>query len=287
MSVPATTAPEQGSPVDEGDRRPVLTPRTRTGRRRRDGKWLGTVTSTVLLVAGAALWWLGSSLGVWSEAVLPKPGNVWEALVEALGTRAFWKDAGRTAAEVALSFAAGSLLGLLAGVLFWKWQPLGRIFEPYLVSFYAVPLVLFYPIMIVMVGINIWSVVILATIMALIPMALNTWIGLSGLKPVYLKLGRTLQVSRRQLLFEIALPGAAPYILAGLRMAAVYALIGAVAMEFVTASAGLGFRIRYLYESFDNAGMYAYVIVVLAASLLVTLALAALDHVMMSWRNES
>lgn len=273
--------------MNEGDGKPVLTPRTRLGRRTRDGKWLGTVTSTVLLVAGAVLWWLGSSLALWSEAILPKPGHVWEALVEALGTGAFWKDAGRTAAEVALSFAAGSLLGLLAGVLFWKWQPLGRIFEPYLVSFYAVPLVLFYPIMIVMVGINIWSVVILATIMALIPMALNTWIGLSGLKPVYLKLGRTLQVSRRQLLFEIALPGAAPYILAGLRMAAVYALIGAVAMEFTTASAGLGFRIRYLYESFDNAGMYAYVIVVLAASLLVTLALAGLDRVLMSWRNES
>ncbi|MEU6263230.1 ABC transporter permease [Saccharopolyspora shandongensis] len=257
------------------------------GRPARDSKWLGPVASIAILVAGAMSWWLGSSLGWWSEAVLPKPGDVWEALLQALGTEAFWMDARRTAVEVVLSFAGGSLLGLLLGVIFWKWQPIGRIFEPYLVSFYAVPLVLFYPIMIVLVGINLWSVVILATIMALIPMALNSWIGLSALKPVYLKLGRTLQVSRRQLLFEIALPGASPYILAGLRMAAVYALIGSVAMEFTTASAGLGFRIRYLYESFESAGMYAYVIVVLAASLLLTLVLAVFDRMLMGWRNES
>jgi NitT/TauT family transport system permease protein len=264
----------------------VLTPRTRIGRPARDSKWLGPATNIAIMVAAGVLWWVGSTLEWWSEAILPKPGDVWDALIHSLRTQQFWLDVRRTAFEVSLSFAGGAVLGLLMGVIFWKWQPIGRIFEPYLVSFYAVPLVLFYPIMIVLVGINLWSVVILATIMALIPMVLNSWIGLSALKPVYLKLGRTLQVSRFQLLFEIALPGAAPYILAGLRMAAVYALIGSVAMEFTTASAGLGFRIRYMYESFDNAGMYAYVIVVLMASLLLTVGLAVFDRMLMSWRNE-
>jgi NitT/TauT family transport system permease protein len=284
----STTVASTETVAQEGGRagRPVATPRTRSGRPSSDSKWLGTVTSLGLLVAGGVVWWVGSGLAWWSEATLPDPAHVWDSLVTILGTDTFWKDAQRTALEVTLSFIGGSTLGLLLGVVFWKWQPLGRIFEPYLVSFYAVPLVLFYPIMIVLVGINMWSVVILATIMAMIPMALNTWIGLSALKPVYLKLGRTLQVSRRQLFFEIALPGAAPYVLAGLRMAAVYALIGSVAMEFVTASSGLGFRIRYLYESFDNPGMYAYVIVVLVASLLLTLALAVADRLLMSWRND-
>lgn len=264
----------------------VVTPRTRLGRPRRDSNWLGVATSVAMLLFGGLLWWLGSSLGWWTEATLPKPGDVLVALREAMATPGFWADMRRTLAEVAFSFAIGTLAGLLLGILFWRWQALGRIFEPYLVSFYAVPMVLFYPIMIVAVGINVWSVVILASIMALIPMALNTWVGLSGLKPVYLKLARSLQVPRRRLLLEIALPGAAPYILAGLRMAAVYALIGSVAMEFVTASAGLGFRIRYLYESFDNAGMFAYVLVVLVASLVFTMALAVVDRLLMSWRND-
>ena len=91
----------------------------------------------------------------------------------------FWVDAQRTGFEVAVAIVFGCLLGFAAGLVFWKVPLIGRVFEPYLVSFYAVPLVLFYPVMIVLVGINAMSVIILATIMAAIPMALNTAVGLN------------------------------------------------------------------------------------------------------------
>ncbi len=139
-------------------------------------------------------------------------------------------------------------------------------------SFYAVPLVLFYPVMIVIVGINAMSVIILATIMAAIPMALNTAVGLNTMPPVYMKLARSLKASPRQTLFAIAIPAAGPYIVAGLRLAVVYALIGTIAMEFTTAQAGLGYRIRYLYEIFNNNEMFAYIAVVLVLSCILTAA---------------
>ncbi len=163
-----------------------------------------------------------------------------------------------------MSIVFGCLLGFAAGLLFWKVPLIGRVFEPYLVSFYAVPLVLFYPVMIVLVGINAWSVIILATIMAAIPMALNTAVGLNQMPPVYMKLARSLRASPRQTLFAIAIPAAGPFIVAGLRLAVVYALIGTIAMEFTTAQAGLGYRIRYLYEIFNNTEMFAYIVVVSA-----------------------
>ena len=147
------------------------------------------------------------------------------------------------------------------------------------------PLVLFYPVMIVLVGINAMSVIILATIMAAIPMALNTAVGLNQMPPVYLKLARSLRTSPRQTLFAIAIPAAGPFIVAGLRLAVVYALIGTIAMEFTTAQAGLGYRIRYLYEIFDNIGMFAYIVVVLVLSCLLTVALAAVGRVLLRGRN--
>ena len=77
--------------------------------------------------------------------------------------------------------------------------------------------------------------------------------------PVYMKLARSLRASPRQTLLAIAIPAAGPFIVAGLRLAVVYALIGTIAMEFTTAQAGLGYRIRYLYEIFDNTQMFAYI----------------------------
>jgi NitT/TauT family transport system permease protein len=222
---------------------------------------------------------------LWSEGVLPAPSTIFGTLATLLTVGQFWEDAGRTGVEVAVAIVFGSLLGFAAGLVFWKAPLIGRIFEPYLVSFYAVPLVLFYPVMIVLVGINAMSVIVLATVMAAIPMALNTAVGLNAMPPVYMKLARSLKASPRQTLFAIALPAAGPFIVAGLRLAVVYALIGAIAMEFTTAQAGLGYRIRYLYEIFDNNQMFAYIVMVLVLSGILTVLLAVVERMLLRGRN--
>ncbi|WP_199254712.1 ABC transporter permease [Mycolicibacterium mengxianglii] len=245
-----------------------------------------SVVSTLLLIfAFTAFAELGSMAGWWSDNVLPAPSVVFAEFGPMLSQGQFWTDAARTGIEVSISILAGSLIGFSAGLLFWKRPTVGRVFEPYLVSFYAVPLVLFYPVMIVLVGINATSVIILASIMAAIPMALNTAVGLNSMPPVYMKLARSLNASPRQTLFAIAIPAAGPFIAAGLRLAVVYALIGSIAMEFTTAQAGLGYRIRYLYEVFDNNQMFAYIVVVVVLSGLLTVILSVLERVMLRGRN--
>jgi NitT/TauT family transport system permease protein len=258
----------------------------RTGRRRRMGDLLFSILCTVgLVVLFTAFAEIGAQTGLWSDRVLPAPSTILAELGTLLTQAQFWGDARGTGIEVAVSIVFGCLLGFAAGLLFWKLPLVGRIFEPYLVSFYAVPLVLFYPVMIVLVGINATSVIILATIMAAIPMALNTAVGLNSMPPVYMKLARSLRASPRQTLFAIAIPAAGPYIVAGLRLAVVYALIGTIAMEFTTAQAGLGYRIRYLYEIFDNTQMFAYIAVVLLLSCLLTVILAAVERLLLRGRN--
>jgi NitT/TauT family transport system permease protein len=130
-----------------------------------------------------------------------------------------------------------------------------------------------------LVGINVWSVIVIGTVMAGIPMAVNTWVGLSGIRPVYLRLARSVGCGLLQTLFRVALPAAAPMTFAGLRLGTSYALIGAIAMEFTTAQAGLGYRIRYLYESFDTPQMYAYVAIVLVIAVLLTAVLEIAERV--------
>ena len=255
-------------------------------RRHRMGNLTLSVLSTVgLILLFIAFCEIGVQTGLWSENVLPAPSTIFSQLGTLLTEGQFWGDAGRTGLEVAVSIVIGSLLGFGAGLLFWKVPLVGRIFEPYMVSFYAVPLVLFYPVMIVLVGINAMSVIILATIMAAIPMALNTAVGLNSMRPVYMKLARSLKASPRQTLFAIAIPAAGPFIVAGLRLAVVYALIGTIAMEFTTAQAGLGYRIRYLYEIFDNDQMFAYIVMVLVLSIILTALLAVVERVLLRGRN--
>lgn len=255
-------------------------------RRRRPGSGLVSALATVgLVVLAGVVAEVGSGAGWWAPDVLPAPSDILPATAQIVAAPEFWPDAIRTGLELLLSCVFGVLAGLLLGVAFWKAPGVGRVFEPYLVSFYAVPLVLFYPIAIVLIGINQWSVIVLASIMTAIPMTLNTWTGLRVIPPVYLKLAASIRCSRSQTLFRVALPAAAPYVFAGLRLGVVYALIGTVAMEFTTAQAGLGYQIRYLYESFDAVGMYAYILVIVAVSVLLTAVLEIAERLLLRRRD--
>ncbi|MFI6741830.1 ABC transporter permease [Nonomuraea sp. NPDC050451] len=266
-------------------RRTGKAPKPTPGRWRRTGDGARSAVATaVLIVLCTAMLETGSRLELWTSATLPPPSEVLPAAGALLGTGQFWRDAARSGVEIGTSISFGLLAGLGLGVVFWKLPIAGRIFEPYLIAFYSVPLVLFYPMMIVLVGLNIWSVIILASIMAAIPMTLNTWVGLSGVPAVYMRLARSITCTRTQTLFCVALPAAAPFVFAGARLATAYALIGAIAMEFTTAQAGLGYRIRYLYESFDTVHMYAYVAIVLGVSILLTAVLEIVERVLFARR---
>lgn len=283
-----TVAPpqEQTDELADTDSSAPVPAQAQPQRRRRLGDGLSSALWTAgLLLALTVFAEIGSRSGWWPSSTFPAPSTTIAGVFELMGSAQFWNDAARSGLEIGLAIVFGSVFGLLAGLVFWKLPTVGRIFEPYLVSFYAVPLVLFYPVMIVLVGINVTSVIILASIMAAIPMALNTTVGLNSIRPVYLKLAKSLQLRPQQMLMQIALPAAAPFILAGLRMAVVYALIGSIAMEFVTAQAGLGYRIRYLYEIFDNNTMHSYILVVLLISILVTALLALVERIFVKGRR--
>lgn len=256
-----------------------LSPRALRARRRRFP--LPDATPSVLLVGGlVVLWHVGSTLAWWSSRIVPAPGEIWAAGVKEMAEETFFTDAASTITAVFASMFFGLILGSLAGVLFWRRQTLGKMFEPYLISFYTFPLVVFYPVFIVTMGIDLWPIITLGSIMAAIPMMLNTWVGLSDVPQVYLNLGRSLCLSRWQTLRLIAMPAAAPMVLAGATMAGIYSLTGVGAMEFMIAQSGLGYRIRYRYESFANEAMYFYVIATLIISLAVVLLLSLLPRVL-------
>lgn len=223
------------------------------------------VLLTVLL---GLVWSWGSASGWWGELILPAPGLVFDELGRLAGTQQFWGDIAVTCWEVSLSLVLGCALGLLLGAIFW-WVPLlGRSLESYVVSFYTVPLIVLYPVMIVLFGITPWSLIVLNTVVVTIPVLLNVWIGLQETPRGYLKLGQSMRCSGFRVLFKIALPSASRQVAAGIQIAVSVAISAAVGMEFLMAPQGLGFRVRYYYESLENASMLAYVLTLFCLAIL-------------------
>jgi NitT/TauT family transport system permease protein len=244
-----------------------------------------TLVGTLAVIT--AVWWVVTTVGAVNPSVFPPLDRIRSAGFTVLDQdRSSLSDhLWVTTLRVCVALVLGVLGGFLGGILFWKVPALGRAVEPYLVSFYAVPLVVFYPMLIVMMGINSGPIILLAAVMCSIPVALNTWIGFRGQKEIYGKVGRALQMPPLTRFRLVELPAALPHVFTGVRVGAVYSLVAVVGMEFMYASSGLGYAITFQYESFNVPSMYLFLIVTFLLSFVVITLLAIVNAVALRYDN--
>src|SRR5882672_9068782 len=158
--------------------------------------------------------------------------------------------------------------GFLAGLAIFSVPELRSTAEPFLASYSAVPPIVFYPMLIVIFGLNRIPQIIIAVMFGLVPMARNTINGLYRIRPVFLKVGRAHRVSALASVFRIKLPAAAPYLFVGVTLAVSYSVIGVISTEFILSASGIGHQISFAYDNYDNRTMYGLVVLLLVIATL-------------------
>lgn len=125
------------------------------------------------------------------------------------------------------------------------------------------PIFALYPMFIAIFGLNRTPIVLIAFLMSIVAIIINTANGFAQVRDVYRDVGRSLRLSKRQSFVHIFLPAAAPYIFTGLKLGFVYSLIGVIASEFILANSGLGYQVSYDYTNFATGEMYAEMLLVI------------------------
>ena len=119
--------------------------------------------------------------------------------------------------NILLAIALSVAGGFLTGLAIFSVPLLRATLEPFLASYSAVPPIVFYPMLIVIFGLNRVPQIVIAVMFGLVPMAMNTINGLYRVRPVFLKVGRLYHVSPLASVFRIKLPAASPYLFVGAR----------------------------------------------------------------------
>ena len=142
-------------------------------------------------------------------------------------------------------------------MLLYRLPRLRRALDPLLASYYAIPTFIFYPLFIVLFGLNRWPLVAIGYVFAVVAMAMNT---LEGIRTCAAgvareRRGRCACPSRADACASDRCPSCAPYLLTGAKLVIVYAFIGVIAGEFVLSGAGFGhadrIRLQQLRQSDD------------------------------------
>ena len=215
---------------------------------------------------------VGAAIGIleiacrarWIDAVtLIPPSQMAVGAWNTLASAEYRADMTWTLQNVFMAFALALAGGFGLGWLLHRLPRLRRAADPLLASYYAVPVFMFYPLFIVLFGLNRWPLVAIGFVFAIVAMAMNTLNAFERVPGVLRKTARLYRLSRSQEIFLVTLPACAPYVFTGVKLALVYSFIAVIAGEFILAGKGFGFQIAYAYNSFDNATMYGMMLLLL------------------------
>lgn len=204
--------------------------------------------------------------GVISPLVLPAPSEIGASIGD------LFREEGLGAALLTTLFVTGAAIGLAivigipAGYLLYRHPAFGAAYEPWLAALFAAPMVLLYPLFLVIFGRGHLTIVLMGAITGIIPIILNVHQGLASVSRTLGDVGRTFNCSASQQFRLILLPAATPTIFTGIRLGVIYALVNIIGIEFLIAFGGLGRLVGDLYDRFDIPGMYGAILFIILLS---------------------
>jgi ABC-type nitrate/sulfonate/bicarbonate transport system permease component len=185
--------------------------------------------------------------------------GAWNLLVSGRYTQ----DILLTLGSVGLAAVLGIVGGFGLGYALFRLPRLRRALDPLLASYYAIPTFIFYPLFIVLFGLNRLPLVAIGFIFAVVAMAINTLTGFERVPPVLRRTARALRLTEPATLVQITMPACAPYLLTGAKLVIAYSFIGVIAGEFVLSGDGVGHQIAFAYNNFDNPTMYGLMLLLI------------------------
>jgi NitT/TauT family transport system permease protein len=221
---------------------------------------------------------LASQSGWVNRYTIIPPSEMAAALLDILASGRLTGAILYTLQNVAAAFVVALIVGFVIGAVLFRLPRIRRAMEPLLASYYAVPVFIFYPLFIVMFGLNAWPLIAVGFLFAVAAVVINTMNSFDRVRPVLGKTARALRMSRTQETLRITLPAAAPYLFTGLKLAVAYAFIGVVAGEFILSGAGLGYEIAFAYNSFDNRTMYGLMLFLLIFVTVINMTLHTIER---------
>ena len=233
------------------------------------------VISHLLLVAA---WYLFVVVGKVPSFVMPSPQATLNALL--VPNYRWLENIVVTGTEIFGGYILAVVVGVGIALLFSWSRWLNMAIMPLLVTLNMIPKVALGPLIIVWFKYGIFPNSIMAFSIAVFPILLTTARGLREIEPELLDLVRSLKGSRWQLFIKIQLPGALPYIFAGMKVGAILAVAGAVVGEFLGSDKGLGYLMLQVQVTLDTPAMFMAVLMITAIGMLLYGVVLALERLL-------
>jgi NitT/TauT family transport system permease protein len=223
------------------------------------------VRGSLALIAAAAAYEAVAESGIFPRALLPVLPKVAGTLLAMLADGSMLRHAASTLSRMLAGFALAVAVGLPLGILMGRVRGVEGFFLPLVSALMPIPSLAWVPVFILWFGLGDAMAVLVVCYAALFPMVLNAWSGVRSVNQLWLRAAGAMGADEAALFWKVMLPGAAPFIITGLRQAFQRSWIAVVGAEMITSSDwGLGWVI-YDAKEFLNADVMLASLAVIGA----------------------
>jgi len=208
------------------------------------------------------------SVGVLYNDVVPHTWVIVEAVYQEFVSASFYRDLGITFAEHIVGFVVGSIVAIFVGIWMGTSSLARGALEPYLNAIGSTPKIIFLPILFLMFGTGIESKMAKGALSAFFPVVFTTTLGMLLINPVLIRVGKSFNLNKAQMITKIYIPAMVNPVITGLRLGIAITVIGVLVAELKFADGGLGYRLGIYYEQFRIAPMYAVILIIFALAAL-------------------
>ncbi|MBM3363185.1 MAG: ABC transporter permease [Betaproteobacteria bacterium] len=211
--------------------------------------------SLLTLIGFFGLWELACIAFNVSSLILPKPSQIITVLVTKMPL--LWPHTAQTLYTTLVGFGIGVAVGIVLGMLIGSSKLAYNVAYPLLVGFSSIPKVAVVPIFVVWFGAGTVPAILTSAVISIFPVVVNVATGLASTEPELEDVLKVLGASKRDLLWNVGLPRALPYLFASLKIAITLAFVGTVLSETVAANRGIGNVMMIASGNFDVPMVFA------------------------------
>ncbi len=241
-----------------------------------------TIVSPVALLL---LWELCARAGWIDVRFFPPPSKIFQVMYTQIQNGMLEKHVSASLQRLFWGFIFGGIPALMLGIAMGMYRTLRVIVEPVIMATYPIPKSAILPLILLIFGLGEASKIVMVATGVFYPILINAMAGVMEINKIYFDVGRNFGASRWQVFRTVALPGALPLIMTGVKLGVGLGLVLIAIAEMVGAKSGLGYMIWNAWEILSVETMYVGLISIAVLGLVFTLLLNELERIIVPWKS--
>lgn len=232
----------------------------------------------LLVISFTLLWELLTKLNLINPFIYSSPSKIGFTIIELITKYSLFLHIITTLIEILLSFIIGISMGFIISIIFYEKPTIAKIFDPFLTIFNSMPKVALGPIIIIIAGANIKSIIFMALLINLIVSIITIYNGFKNVDQLKVKMFKTFNASKKQILFKLVIPNSYQSIISSLKLNIALTLIGVITGEFLVSKQGIGYLIIYGTQIFNMDLVISSIFILLLISYILYIIVSKIEN---------